>query len=200
MMAKKKPTKVSSKIKKILSEKQEVKWVLRPEILCCQKIPKALHGVVPREILGKKWWDETRDAAYRSTDFHCVACGVHKYEAKSRQWLEGHEVYEIDYLSGIAEYKETVPLCHYCHNYIHDGRLKALLEAGRVHHAKYVAVIQHGDDVLKKHSLVRDRYDGPIADWSDWRLIINGKTYKPKYASESDHFLAMEKVDVEEEY
>lgn len=195
----KKRAKVGDKIRKILADKKIVDWKLRPEILCCQKIPKPLHGVVPRLLLGQSWWDKTREAAYRSTDFHCVACGVHKYDAKNRQWLEGHEVYEIDYLAGIAEYKETVPLCHFCHNYIHDGRLNCLLESGRIHQAKYVAIIQHGDAVLKKHGLKREKYEGPMADWGDWRLIVEGREYMPSFRSLADYIIGMEKLDGEPE-
>lgn len=188
-------SKIGDKIRKIVASKKVIEWKLRPEILCCQKIPKPLHGVVPRLLLGQKWWDKTRETAYRSTDYHCIACGVHKYDAKGRQWLEGHEVYEIDYLAGIAEYKETVPLCHFCHNYIHDGRLKNLLESGKVHHAKYVAVIQHGDAVLKTHGLTRERYEGPMAEWGDWRLVVEGKEHPPLHRSMSEYIIAMENFD-----
>jgi hypothetical protein len=94
-------------------------------------------------------------------------------------------MYDIDYLLGTAVYVETVPLCHYCHAYIHDGRLLSLLEEGKITQAKYVAVIQHGDDVLRQAGLLSLRgrvYDGPIADWSDWRMIVQGKEYEPKFA------------------
>ena len=39
----------------------------RPELLLQNSTVKPLHGVVPREILGKEWWDKTRRAAYAAT-------------------------------------------------------------------------------------------------------------------------------------
>lgn len=172
---------------------EQVVWVRRPEILLCVNIPKPLSEVNPRSILGLKWWNATRKAAYKSTDEHCIACGVAKSEARSRAWLEGHEVYEINYKRGISKYIETVPLCHFCHNYIHDGRMKQMLLKGQLHHAKYVNVILHGDRVLKDAGLSRLTHEereqqfilmelaGEVAPWHKWRLLLNGKKYSPKY-------------------
>lgn len=136
--------------------------------------------------MGKAWWDRTRRAAYRSTNWHCLACGVSKWDAKHRQWLEGHEVYAVDWLMGVAEYVETVPLCHFCHNYIHHGRLSMLLDRGMITHQKFVAVIQHGDAIVNAAGLVKTEYDGPFADWEDWRLVFDGNEYKPIYRSEQE--------------
>lgn len=176
------PKKLLDKLKNY----QPKEWKLRPEILCGVNIPKPLHGVAPRVVLGNKWWDQTRKAAYASTDFHCIACGSFKYDAKGRPWLEGHEIYNIDYQLGRMIYVETVPLCHFCHNYIHDGRLQYLLEEGLIHHAKYVAIIQHGDEVLRKHNLERTYYEGFVADWQDWRLVVDGVEYPPIYHTRED--------------
>lgn len=166
---------------------------LRPEILLGHNIPKPLHGVAPRVVLGQNWWNKERRASYKSSNYHCIACGVHKSKAKYHQWLEGHELYEIDYAKGRMKYLETVPLCHFCHNYIHDGRLLDLLKKRQIHHAKYVAILKHGDQVLRKAGLeklsrdqrnelfLKQMFKGRIAAWKDWRLVIGRKTYKPKY-------------------
>lgn len=165
----------------------------RPDILMGPNVPKPMHGVVPREILGPKWWDQTRQAAYASTHYRCLACGVYKFNALCKQWLEGHELYDVDYGAGTWTYVETVPLCHYCHNYIHDGRLQAMLDCRDVTYAKYAAIIQHGDRVLAdaglKRPTHREREDVLItavlghrmASWGSWRLILNGEEYPPKF-------------------
>lgn len=160
-------------------------WKLRPEVLCGANIPKPMHGMAPRVVLGDTWWDKERRAAYHSTNQHCIACGVHRDKAptsiRGKHWLEGHEIYDIDYLMGRMVYVETVPLCHYCHNYIHDGRLKMLLDSGKLSQSKYAKIIQHGDRILSVNQLEKKRYSGETADWSDWRLIIGNDQYPPLY-------------------
>lgn len=173
-------------------------WRRRPEILLCPNIPQPLHGIAPRVILGSKWWDATRKAAYRSTRYHCIACGVHKYRAKYHQWLEGHELYLTDYRKGRLTYLETVPLCHFCHNFIHDGRLMMLLRNGEIHHAKYAAILQHGRKVLDEAGLRKESrkqreeaimemiQNGEMAPWEEWRLVLFGKEYLPRRKSDED--------------
>lgn len=164
--------------------------VTRPEILLSSNTVKPMHGVVPRLIKGQKWWDETRQAAYRSTDFRCVACGVHKYDAKEHQWLEGHEVYRTDYRRGRMTYVETVPLCHYCHCFIHNGRLDSLVKQKVVTRKKYDAVMAHGHAVLKRAGLKKRKpFTFKIAKWGTWRLILDGEEYPPVY-KDYKHWLA----------
>lgn len=164
-----------------------------PRALLHPQLPKPLHGVAPRVILGDKWWDRERKEAYKSTGFRCKACGVHKLQAKYHKWLEGHEQYEIDYLLGISKYIGTIPLCHYCHNYIHQGRLQALLDQGKVSHQKFTAVIQHGETILRAAKLSVERpYTGPTVDWNSWRLQLFGKSYAPIYKSFEELASAME--------
>lgn len=184
--------KLSEKIKsqgvKLL---REPKWHPDPSLLLLPNVPKPMHGVAPRVVLGSVWWNKTRKEAYQSTSFHCAACGVWKHDAQYRQWLEGHEVYEINYQRGLMKYLRTVPLCHFCHNYIHDGRLQVLLEQGKISHAKYLAILSHGDRVLqqvglsKQSKLERDEaiLSQVIAPWGKWRLVIGRKKYPPLYKS-----------------
>lgn len=163
-------------------KKSSSKWLPRPEILLCPNTPKPMHGVVPRIILGKTWWDKTRDEAYRSTDYHCIACGVHKYIAKKRQWLEGHEIYDVDYAKGKWIYIETVPLCHYCHSYIHSGRLEVLFKTDKMSYDEYRSIINHGDGVLARNNLSKTKpYSGRSARWDKWRLLLNDEEYPPIY-------------------
>lgn len=157
---------------------------LEPWLLTLPNVPKPMHGTCPRIVLGKAWWDRERQAAYASTGYRCLACGVDKTVAMFFKWLEGHEQYEIDYGRGLMKYVRTVPLCHACHCYIHCGRLKAMLDAGKISRSRYVTILQHGDRVLRAAGIVKPApYDGPFAPWAKWRLVIGRKRYKGLFAN-----------------
>lgn len=123
----------------------------RPELLLHPNIPKPLHGINPRTILGQKWWNAQRQLAYAEHDYHCWACGVHKTSAKYHRWLEAHEVYDIDYGTGRVEMKEVCALCHSCHQYIHDGRMQKLFEQGKLSFEKYIDILAHGERLVKDY-------------------------------------------------
>ena len=167
---------------------KRIQWKREPEVLLHPQIPKPLHGLNPRTILGDKWWKETRNKAYASTAYHCLACGVHKFDAEVKQHLEGHEEYRIDYKKCRAVYVRTIPLCHLCHSYIHKGRQQMLFQSRKITAAKYQKVISHGEHVISKANLRRGSESVGLADgeWSDWRLILFGKEYKPLFKSYED--------------
>ena len=99
-----------------------------PWLLFHPNIPKPLHGLAPRIILGETWWQTTKKEAKAKLNQHCWACGIHKSSSKYHQWLEAHECYSINYGLGRVEYVGTCALCHACHNYIHDGRMLMMVE------------------------------------------------------------------------
>lgn len=201
-MPRKRPAK---KTKLVENKKLRAKKVLalRPELLLGPNVPKPMHGVAPRVVLGAKWWNAERKAAYNRAGYRCQACGVMKWEAKSRKWLEAHEQYKIDYDKGLMHYVKAVALCHYCHNYIHDGRLNSLLLKGKVTHAKFAAIMQHGDAVLAAAGLHRKSYKereadyvklllaGEVVPWHKWRLVIGRKKFPPKFKSAAQWYEAM---------
>lgn len=179
-------------------------WKLKPEILSHPNIPKPLHGIAPRVILGKDWWDATRQKAYKSTDYHCVACGVAKSEAKKHQWLEAHEYWNINYQKGICEVVSIEPLCHYCHMFIHSGRLSMIM-GEEVLYKEALEVLEHGFKILAKNKLKCFPFtyefakaigakthgvkpykikENPNINWGDWRLILEGKEYKSNFENE----------------
>lgn len=175
--------------------------VLHPEILMHPNIPKPLHEVNPRNIMGKEAWDVVRKQAYASTDYRCIACGVHKENAKGPKWLEAHEFYKIDYEVGRVEIEKIIPLCHYCHNFIHSGRLYMVMGDEKTEE-EVIEILEHGLKILSDNQLAAFpftlqlaesldvdtlgvlpdiRPDGETPAWGDWRLVWNGKEYPPKY-------------------
>lgn len=186
-----------------------------PAILTHPNIPKPLHGLSPRNVLGKDWWDEKRHEAYRKFDNKCYACGINKSEAKYHNWLEAHESYKIDYDSGVMEMIEIVALCHSCHNFIHSGRLYKLLGYEKVTISKYRYIMKRGFSILKKSGLkpfwgtaynylIHLGYSKKLAlftmesrgveipdidnnvEWSDWRLRIGDNKYEPIFDTFDD--------------
>jgi hypothetical protein len=166
-------------------------------------VPKPLHGLNPRSIMGKEQWDKLRQEVYASTNYHCAACGVHKSRAKKHQWLEAHETYEIDYPKGLATLTEIVPLCHFCHNFIHSGRLRALARKREVTAEHVRNVMRHGVAVLKEGPApifrgTKELCDlvsvstsqlrilpapRDIAPWGRWRMSWDGTEYRGKFRS-----------------
>ena len=173
--------------------------IIKPELLQHPHIPKALHGLAPRVIKGQDWWDAKRQEAYASTNYHCAACGVHKSQAKEHQWLEAHEDYEIDFIKGSVTINEIVPLCHYCHNFIHSGRLWMVNKDDNPDKIK--RVLEHGIKICEDNfldiyyftSLLAERYDVKhycgillhdetnFAKWHEWHLILEGEKYYSKF-------------------
>lgn len=178
---------------------------LKPSILCHPNIPKPMHGLNPRIIMGKEWWDVERQKVYASTNYHCVACGVPKIDAKKHKWLEAHEFWHIDYNTGICEITSIEPLCHYCHNFIHSGRLRMILGKEKSEN-EVKEILEHGLAILAQHKLKCFPYTLELAQnldcntykvksyrlprdtvaWSDWKLIWNGNEYKSKHKNFAD--------------
>ncbi len=155
-----------------------------PQILLAPNIPKPLHGLSPRTIMGQEWWDIERKKAYEDAEYHCEACGVAKQDAEYHQWLEAHEVYSYDYRKGSATFVRLVALCHSCHNFIHSGRMEMLVRAGTIDAEKRAAILKHGRAVLRAAGL-RKRMPAPkhVAPWSEWHLIFDGESYPTKFDS-----------------
>jgi hypothetical protein len=179
---------------------------LKPEILCHPNIPKPLHGINPRTIKGERWWNEERQKIYASTDYHCIACGIHKTEARGHKWIEAHEFWDIDYMTGICKILSIEPLCHYCHNFIHSGRLKMILGKQKTTY-EIINILEHGFKILSENNLPAMFYTidfakeigaktfdvksnlpvtNPSIDWKDWKLIYEKKEYYSKFESYED--------------
>lgn len=178
-------------------------FTTKPEILTHPNIPKPLHGLSPRTIMGENWWNRERQKVYESTDYHCIACGIHKTKAKKYNWLEAHEYFDIDYNTGRCEVISIEPLCHYCHNFIHSGRLAMIINKEKSR-KEVIEILEHGFKILFKNKL--DCFNGTYVlanrikcnlyntlpyrmdinmdmKWNDWRLVFNGKEYKSKFKS-----------------
>ena len=156
---------------------------VEPELLTHPNIPKPLHGVSPRTVMGKDWWDKVRREVYAERDYHCFACGGHKSNDKYHNWLECHEDYDINYKTGEVKLNRLVALCHCCHSFIHSGLLKRRLERGEVTEQKYGYIMNRGRKILKAANLKQWTGGdvGEFANWGSWRLVIDGEEFKSKF-------------------
>lgn len=174
---------------------------LKPEILSHPNIPKPLHGISPRTIMGQAWWDKTRRDVYASTNYHCIACGVPKESAKEHKWLEAHEFYKIDYTRGVVTIESIEPLCHFCHNFIHSGRLAMIIDK-EIPRGLAVEILEHGFFILSINKL--KCFPGTLelakvigactfkvkayavpedtVAWGDWRLVFRGIEYHSNFS------------------
>lgn len=162
---------------------------MRPELLLHPNVPKPLHGMSPRELLGDEWWDATRQWVYRNAEYRCQCCGVPKAEADYHQWLEAHETYHYDYAKGLATVDDIVALCHACHNYIHSGRLQVLYNKRQITREKYTHIMQRGDSILRMAGLTRPPEPEYIAPWHKWRIEIQGRVYPTRW-KDYEHWAA----------
>jgi len=183
---------------------------LRPDLLLHPNIPMPLHGLNPRTLKGREWWDAKRQAAYAKNNYCCWACGVHKSEALYRHVLEAHEDYVIDYANGRMTIKEIVALCPACHGYIHSGRLEAMYLNGEIGVTKFVEILRRGTEILIDNDLPLNPFakrimsvyrmepimlhpqpaleiPETIVAWGDWRLVLDGVEYAPLWLNESEH-------------
>lgn len=183
--------------------------MFEPSIICHPNIPKPLHGIAPRTIMGDSWWNKIKKKVYLRYDYHCAACGVHKSRAKKNQWLEAHEFYGVDYETGTVVVKSIEPLCHFCHNFIHSGRMTALVgQKNGIGRSTVKAILEHGFELCLEndlscfyvavelaHILEMDPPDelmcytpeiNPDIQWGDWKLLWNGKEYKSKFDDQED--------------
>lgn len=102
---------------------------LRP-LIAMPNIPRPLHGVNPRTLLGPSTWNHMRRYCYNQADDTCEICGHKPDDLRKRH---GHEVYEIDYANGTAKFVRVVCVCSLCHlGCIHTGRALTLWKNGNL--------------------------------------------------------------------
>lgn len=160
-----------------------------PRLLLHSQIPLPMHGVNPRSVLGNAWWGREKTSVLSTQLGVCAACGEHLLS----KTLDVHECYDIDFENGRMTYVKAVGLCRKCHDFIHRRRLAELVCRHKQTMSYYKSVIDHGLDVLENAGLVEEfwAFDfneamDSAAEWSQWRLVINGKEYPPKYSSEHE--------------
>ena len=103
---------------------RKLKWVCPEEggapLLTMPNIPKPLHGVNPRTIMGDVAWTKVRKRAYYNAGYKSEISGTVSAEPGA---LHAHEVYDINYVTGVCTFKRVCAITPLEHVYfIHSGR------------------------------------------------------------------------------
>ena len=173
--------------------------IICPEILAQPNIIKPLHGLNPRTLMWPTKWQITRQKVYAENNYHCMACGVHRSKAKYKQQLEAHERYTIDFENHNYTLKTIVPLCHYCHSFIHSWLMSIRVRKWELTSARQKLILAHGDELLRKAGIDKLEYIRNICwgdfekftpesnwTWNLWWLVIDGKKHYTKYPTYMD--------------
>lgn len=149
------------------------KWVppsdddLRP-LIAMPNIPKPLHGVAPRVVLGTKTWNAMRKDCYAKADDTCEICG-NRPDTPSRR--HAHEVYEIDYEKGTAKFIRAFCVCSMCHlGGIHTGRAITLFKQGNPLYPKEF-LLEGAENAFRVISSYNE--DHPEADLRAYRTWLD---------------------------
>lgn len=100
---------------------------LRP-LIAMPNIPRPLHTVAPRTVLGATVWNKMRKECYELANDTCEICGERPEDLRKRH---AHEAYVIDYEKGTATFVGVFCLCALDHlGAIHTGRALTLWSKG----------------------------------------------------------------------
>lgn len=174
---------------KAWGSKRQVNKTLKPSLLGQANIPKPLHGINPRTIMGTAAWAKHRQIIVQNNPY-CAACGVENCR------LDLHEDYEIDYSNCIMKIRSYVPLCKRCHSFIHSGLLRVWVSEKTVSVQDARGILQHGIAICAQHRIqifagtallaselrvplgsVRSWTPKSRSDWGSWKLLYDGKEY-----------------------
>ena len=100
---------------------------LRP-LIAMPNIPRPLHTVAPRTVLGATVWNKMRRACYEKADNTCEICGEKPEDLRKRH---AHEAYIVDYEHGTCTFVGVFCVCALDHlGAIHTGRALTLWSQG----------------------------------------------------------------------
>lgn len=118
------------------------KWSCASEtgipLLAMPNVPRPLHGMAPRTILGSDKWNEMRFNTYVHAKYRCEICGK-SFQQNEPLKLPDHSVHELfsyDYENGIGRFIRCISLCQDCHDFIHSGRMLTLYKERNPYYPK----------------------------------------------------------------
>lgn len=116
-------------------------------LLTMPNIPKPLHELCPRNIMGEQGWKQYRLNCIKHAKYVCEICGKKlTYGAKS------HELYTYSYLTGTAVFQRCVCLCSTCHDGIHSGHSITRFKRGEISKEHLLAIIENAFRIIWEYN------------------------------------------------
>lgn len=132
--------------------KKVTKWNCPAEtgvpLLTMPNVPRPLHGLPPRKIMGATAWNRVRKRCYFNAGYKCEICGVDPPKGQ----LHSHELYSYDWLEGTGKFERCIAICKKDHDFIHSGRLITMYKNGNMLYPKSYVL----DVVEKGFKLIHD--------------------------------------------
>ena len=108
-------------------------------LLTMPNIPRPLHQLNPRNLLGQDCWRVLRSDCLKKAKYTCEACG----RKLTTRGAQTHELYSYSYITGTAIFQRCVCLCDYCHRSIHSGHTISDYKEGVITKEKLLSIIEH---------------------------------------------------------
>ena len=119
-------------------------------LITMPNVPRPLHGLPPRKIMGATAWDRMRKSCYFDAGYKCEICGVDPPKGQ----LHAHELYSYDWKEGTGKFERCIAICKKDHDFIHSGRLITLHKQGSPLYSKsYVlGVVEKGFKLIHDYN------------------------------------------------
>lgn len=126
-------------------------------LITMPNVPRPLHGLPPRKIMGQTEWDKMRKRCYYNAGYKCEVCGCEPEKGQ----LHAHELYTINWTDGTSTFNRCIAICKKDHDFIHSGRLLTLYKQGNPLYPKeYVlGVVEKG---FKLISEINKKYNSDL--------------------------------------
>ena len=116
-------------------------------LLTMPNIPRPLHTLCPRSIIGNKAWRCYRKECIKRAKYVCEVCGKKlTYNARS------HELYTYCYLTGTATFQRCVCLCNTCHAGIHSGHSITQFKHGEISKGRLLEIIENAFRIVWEYN------------------------------------------------
>jgi hypothetical protein len=126
--------------------------------------------------MGEGKWRKIVMEKQKEANHHCQSCGEYVAHVVG-DYLECHEVYDIDPVKREFKLVGFVCLCKRCHQFIHQGRLRVLLAQGTITEKYYHEIIDHGNRLLENNGLKKNDLSAEEIKNPNWHLLYEGKKY-----------------------